>query len=36
MLPERDQKNVFDDMMNEYYAGQRELIEMPYHVAHAS
>ncbi|KAL4870526.1 hypothetical protein BDV12DRAFT_195250 [Aspergillus spectabilis] len=36
MLPEQEQKNIFDDMLTEYYAGQRELIEMPYYVLHAS
>ncbi|KAL5043942.1 hypothetical protein BDW71DRAFT_209742 [Aspergillus fruticulosus] len=30
-VPERQQRNVFDDMLLEYYKGKRHVFEMPYH-----
>ncbi|KAL4788066.1 hypothetical protein BJX76DRAFT_353621 [Aspergillus varians] len=30
MIPLEEQKNVFDDMLAEYYKGERQLTEMPY------
>ncbi|KAL4807784.1 hypothetical protein BDV18DRAFT_158991 [Aspergillus unguis] len=31
LFPEDEQKNIFDDMLNNYYKGERELSEMPYY-----
>ncbi|KAL5003165.1 hypothetical protein BDV10DRAFT_180853 [Aspergillus recurvatus] len=30
-VPEKQQRNVFDDMLLEYYKGKRHVFEMPYH-----